>query len=102
MRREEIARQRQIFGRDAQPPVMARMERGADIVEVRHGGNIDPGTRHRHHHIGKSKTERLQQHDGLIRLRNILPDQILVNGHSRERHRINLRGIHQDPVTPEC
>ncbi len=67
--REEGARQRDIFGGDAQAAAMALEEGGADIVEIGHGGDIDPGLRHRHHDIGMAEAQRLQQRDAAVEMR---------------------------------
>ena len=71
---------------------MPHPERGGDVVEVRHGAHIDPGLRHRHHHVGAAEAELVEQHDARLRLRDQLADQILAGDAEVDRALRELRG----------
>ena len=58
VRGEEIARQVHVFGGEPHLAVVLEAERGRDIVEIGHAVHVDPGLRHRHHHIGVAEAER--------------------------------------------
>ena len=57
---------------------MPEAERGRDIVEIGHGVHVDPGLRHRHHHIGVAEAERVDEHDLAVGIRDHLAHQVLA------------------------
>ena len=54
------------------------MKRRADIVEVGHAGDVDPGARHRHHDVREADAQRLQQRDFGIGVGNGFADEVLT------------------------
>ena len=85
VRGEEIARQIHVFGGDAHLAIVLEAERGRDIVEIGHAVHVDPGLRHRHHHIGMAEAERVDEHDVPIGVRDHLAHEILAG--DAEMHR---------------
>jgi hypothetical protein len=71
---------------------MGRAERGRDIVEVRHGAHVDPGLRHRDHHIGVAEAELVEQHHARIDVRNGLADLVLAGDAEMHAALRQLRG----------
>jgi hypothetical protein len=51
---------------------------GADIVQVSHGGDIDPVTRDRDHHIGKAEAQSLDQVHAARQLGRFLAQQVFA------------------------
>ncbi len=78
VRGEEVAGQVDVFGRDPHPPVVLGTEAGGDVVEIGHGAHIDPGLRHRHHHVGAAKAEAFDQGDALVGIDDALADQVFA------------------------
>ena len=74
---EERAGEIHIFGCNAQAAAMALIERGADVVEIGHRRNVDPGLRHGDDDVGESESELLHQGDAAIRSFG-LADQIFA------------------------
>ena len=76
--RKIAARQLSIFGGDPKAPAMPVRKGGADIIQVRHGRNVDPILRHRHHHIGETESQRTDQMDAAVQFRCCFAQQILA------------------------
>ena len=89
---EEAAGQVHVFGRHAHLAVVARAKGGGDIVEVGHAAHVDPGLRHRHHHIGEAEADAVQQHHALLRVGDHLAHQIFAGDAEMRRALCELRG----------
>ncbi len=89
---EEGPGQVDVFGGDPHPPVMLGAEAGGDVVEVGHGADVDPGLRHRDHHIGAAEAERVDQMNALVGIRDALAHQILAGDAEMHRAARQLRG----------
>ena len=85
MRGKEIAREVHVFGGEPHLALVLEAERGRDIVEIGHAVHVDPGLRHRHHHIGVAEAEPVDQNDMLVGIGDLLAHQVLA-GHA-EMHR---------------
>ena len=64
---------------------MLEAKRGCDIVEIGHAVHVDPCLRHGDHHIGKTEAEPVEQNDMLVRVRDLLAQEILA-GHAEMHH----------------
>jgi hypothetical protein len=67
-----------VLGRHPEALFMASGIGGADIVQVGHGGDIDPGVRRGHHHIGKAEAQRLDHGDAAGNVRRAFAQQVFA------------------------
>ena len=81
VRGEELARQVHVLGGEPHLAMMLETEGGRDVVEVRHALHVDPGLRHRHHHVGVAEAERIDEHHAAVGVGDHLAHQILA-GHA--------------------
>ena len=71
---------------------MTQAERGSDVVEIGHAADVDPGLRHRDHHIGTAEAERIDQQNALVGVDDALTYQILAGDAEMHRAARQLRG----------
>ena len=71
---------------------MGVAERGADVVEVGHGAHVDPGLRHRHHHVGEAEAEPFDQHHFAVGVRDHLAHQVFAGDAEMHGAGRELRG----------
>jgi len=89
---EEAAGEIGVFGGKPHLAVMLEAKGGGDVVEVRHGTNVDPGLRHRDRDIGKTEAELVDEDDFAIRVRDHLANQIFAGDTEMHRAERKLRG----------
>ena len=53
-------------------------EAGGDVIEVGHGADVDPGLRHRDHHIGAAEAELVNQQYSPGGIRNAFAHQVFA------------------------
>ena len=75
---EKISRQVDVFCCNPHAVIVLRTKRRRDIVEIRHGADIDPRLRYCDDHIGAAEAEAFNQHHALVRVGYALSDQILA------------------------
>ena len=85
VRGEEVAREIHVFGGDAHLALVLEAERGRDVVEVGHAVHVDPGLRHRHHHVGMAEAEPVDEDDVLVGVGDHLAHQVFAG--EAEMHR---------------
>ena len=78
MRGEKAAREVHVFRRHPHLAAVVLAERGGDVVDVGHGAHVDPGLRHRDHHIGVAKAEPFDQHHAGIGIGDHFAHQVLA------------------------
>src|SRR5262245_36994467 len=57
---------------------MARVECGADVVEVGHRRDVNPCARNGDDHVGEAEAKRLQQQDRLVAVAHVLAEEVLA------------------------
>ncbi len=57
---------------------MAGVKGGADVVEIGHGRNVQPGARHRHDDVGESESQGLQQGDRGLGVGDAVADEVFA------------------------
>ena len=75
---KEAAGEVHVFGRNPHLAAAAGAKIGRDLVEIGHGAHVDPGLRHRHDDVGVAEAKRRQHLDRLVRIRDLLADQVLA------------------------
>ena len=92
MRREEIARQIDVFGRHAHPAIVLRAEAGRDVVKIGHGAHVDPGLWYGNDDIGAAEPKTLDQLHALVGLRNAFAQQVFAGDAEMHRAARQLSG----------
>src|SRR5690606_23418766 len=90
--REEAPRQVEIFRRNTKPPPALGVEGERHIIEIGHGGNIDPALRYGNDHIRMTEAERQQQINIPLRRGKLFANEILARHAEMDLALLELTG----------